>query len=247
MQPRYADVARDLAEAIAAGRYPVGSLLPPEIALAEDLGVSRSTIRAAMRELQASGLISRRKSVGTRVEAAAPPHDQPGFFQAVGSIEEVQQFGDATIRRTVETAAIVADDALAARIGVRPGSRWLRVSSLRLWRDKLDDPPVCWTDVYAPEDFADGVRARLDATTGLISTLIEELSGRRILEIRQNIRAVPVPPDLAGPLRAVEGSAALEVRRQYVFGPGTLAEISLSIHPGDRFAYSTRLTRREES
>jgi len=245
MQPRYASVAKELAEAIRDGRYPVGSLLPPEVILAEDLGVSRSTVRAAMRELQATGLISRRKSVGTRVEASAPPAEQPGFFQAVGSIEEVQQFGDATIRHTVEAVDEIADDALALRLGVRPGSRWLRISSLRLWRDRPEDPPVCWTDVYVAADFAEGVRARLDGTIGLLSDLIEEISGRRILEIRQQIRALPVPPALARALRADAGSAALEVRRQYVISPGTLAEISVSVHPGDRFAYATRLIRRE--
>ncbi|WP_413151814.1 GntR family transcriptional regulator [Amaricoccus sp. W119] len=245
MQPRYANVARELAEAIGSGRYPVGSLLPPEVTLAEQLGVSRSTVRAAMRELQATGLISRRKSVGTRVEAAGPPEDQPGFFQAIGSIAEVQQFGDATIRRTVEVTDEVADDVLATRLGVRPGSRWLRVSSLRLWRDRPDDPPVCWTDVYIAADFAEGVRSRLGATTDLLSTLIEETSGRRILEIRQQLRALPVPTALADPLKADVGAAALEVRRQYLLGPATLAEVSISIHPGDRFAYSTRLTRRD--
>lgn len=245
MQPRYANVARQLAEAIASGRYPVGSLLPPEVALAEQLGVSRSTVRAAMRELQATGLISRRKSVGTRVEAIGPPAEQPGFFQAIGSIAEVQQFGDATVRRTIEVADEVADDALAVRLGVRPGSRWLRVSSLRLWRDRPDDPPVCWTDVYIADDFAEAVRNRLGETADLLSALIEETSGRRILEIRQQLRALPVPSELADPLRTNAGAAALEVRRQYLLGPSTLAEVSVSIHPGDRFAYSTRLTRRD--
>jgi DNA-binding GntR family transcriptional regulator len=130
-------------------------------------------------------------------------------------------------------------------VSVRPGSRWLRISSLRLWRDRTDDPPVCWTDVYIADDFAEGMRTRLGGTTGLFSTLIEEISGRRILEIRQQIRALPVRPALAERLKTDAGAAALEVRRQYVISPGTLAEVSVSIHPGDRFAYSTRLTRRD--
>jgi DNA-binding GntR family transcriptional regulator len=234
-----------LAEAIANGRYPVGSLLPPEVTLAEQFSVSRATIRAAMRELQANGLISRRKSIGTRVEAAGPPQDRPGFFQSVGSIEEVQQFGEATIRRTVDVDEEVADTALAKRLGARPGTRWLRISSLRLWRDRPDDPPVCWTDVYIDADFADDVRSRLDSTTGLFSTLIEEISGRRIQEIRQDIRAIGIPAPLAAELRAERASAALELRRQYLLSPGSLAEVSVSVHPGDRFTYSTRLSRRE--
>ena len=243
MQPRYASVAKELSAAIASGQYPVGSLLPPEVNLAEELGVSRSTIRAAMRELQANGLISRKKSAGTRVEAVRPPVEGRDFYQAIGSLEEVQQFGDATIRQTVDVADVVADDDLADCLGIRPGSRWLRISSLRLWRDMPDDPPACWTDAYIAADFADDVKQRLNGATRLFSQLIEETSGRRILEIRQQIMARPVPDTLAEPLKTKANSAALVVRRQYIVSPGTLAEVSVSTHPGDRFTHTTKLTR----
>lgn len=243
MHTRYAQVAHELTEAISSGRYPIGSLLPTEMELAEQFAVSRSTIRAAMQELQNTGLISRRKSVGTRVEASSPPQDRPGFSQAVGGIEEVQQFGDATIRQTAEVCDEVADDALARRLGVRPGSRWLRISSLRLWRDRPDDLPVCWTDAYIDASFSTKVRAHLEQTTGLFSTLIEELSGRRIQEIRQRIQAVSLPSTQACILQTKKGSPALEIRRQYFLSAASLAEVSISIHPGDRFTYSTALRR----
>lgn len=244
MRTRYAQVARDLAEAIASGLHPVGSLLPTEMELAEQFAVSRSTIRAAMQELQNTGLVSRRKSVGTRVESATPPQEQPGFFQSVGGIEEVQQFGDATIRRIAEVRDEVADNGLARQLGVRPGSHWLRISSLRVWRSRPDDLPVCWTDVYIDASFAAGIRAQVNEMTGLFSTLIEELSGRRIQEIRQRIEAVSLSRVHADVLRAKCDDPALQLRRQYYLSAGSLAEISLSIHPGDRFAYSTRLRRR---
>jgi GntR family transcriptional regulator len=71
-ETRYAQVAHDLAEGIASQRFPVGSLLPTELELCERYGVSRHTIRIALRELQELGLVSRRKKVGTRVEAVSP-------------------------------------------------------------------------------------------------------------------------------------------------------------------------------
>ena len=60
LETRYATVAKVLSEAIGTGRYPVGSVLPNELELAVEFGVSRSTIRAALRELQVSGLVSRK-------------------------------------------------------------------------------------------------------------------------------------------------------------------------------------------
>jgi DNA-binding FadR family transcriptional regulator len=53
--------------AILAGRYPVGGALPPEPILGEELGVSRTVIREAVKALGAKGLVSTGPKVGTRV------------------------------------------------------------------------------------------------------------------------------------------------------------------------------------
>ena len=245
METRYAHVARMLAEAIAAGRHPVGSVLPNELDLAVQFGVSRSTIRAAMRELQASGLVSRRKSAGTRVEAARPAREGCGFVQALSSIESVQQFGCETERRIQDVTPVVADDALAAQLGCRPGSRWLRISSLRCLPNDASAPPICWTDVYVDERHADAVEPRIRSYQGIFGNLLEEVSGRRIIEIRQDIKAVGIPTRVAGALKVEPGAHALEIRRQYILSPASMAEVSISIHPGDRFSYATRLMREE--
>lgn len=58
-----------LGEQIVAGRYPPGSSIPPEHALCEELGVSRTVIREAVKSLVAKGLIVTGPKVGTRVLA----------------------------------------------------------------------------------------------------------------------------------------------------------------------------------
>lgn len=244
METRYAYVARALAEAIADGRHPVGSLLPNELDLARRFAVSRSTVRAAMRELQASGLVSRRKSAGTRVEASDAAGHPGGFSQSLDTIEAVQQFGAETERRVQEVADVVAGDHLARLMGCRPGTRWLRISFMRLVPDEPSAKPICWTDVYIDAAFGTEVRARLHGHASIYGTLIETISGRRIGEIRQDITATGVPDRVAAALKAEAGSHALAIRRQYILGPNTMAEVSLSIHPADRYSYATLLRRR---
>lgn len=56
-----------LGEAIVSGRYPVGSTLPTEPQLGEELGVSRTVVREAVKALVAKGLLSTGPKVGTRV------------------------------------------------------------------------------------------------------------------------------------------------------------------------------------
>src|SRR5665811_580148 len=56
-----------LGEAIVAGRYAAGASIPPEPILGEQLGVSRTVIREAVKSLIAKGLVTTGPKVGTRV------------------------------------------------------------------------------------------------------------------------------------------------------------------------------------
>jgi DNA-binding GntR family transcriptional regulator len=46
-------------------------------------------------------------------------------------------------------------------------------------------------------------------------------------------------------LQTSANAHALEIRRQYVLSPNTLVEVTISLHPADRFSYSTRLRRQD--
>ncbi|MGV3492255.1 MAG: FadR/GntR family transcriptional regulator, partial [Ramlibacter sp.] len=56
-----------LGAAIVGGRYPAGASIPPEPVLGEELGVSRTVVREAVKSLVAKGLVSTGPKVGTRV------------------------------------------------------------------------------------------------------------------------------------------------------------------------------------
>jgi GntR family transcriptional regulator, transcriptional repressor for pyruvate dehydrogenase complex len=68
-------VLAHLEDGIAAGRWPLGARLPGERALAEELGVSRPSVREAMRILEALGLV--RSGVGSGPDAGAIVVDRP--------------------------------------------------------------------------------------------------------------------------------------------------------------------------
>ena len=174
------DLARDLAEGIASGRFAVGSLLPTEFELCERYGLSRYAVRKALDELQDLGLISRRKNVGTRVEASRP---KPGFTQSIATVDELAQFGAEHVRVVRDVREVVADLALARELGCAGGTRWLRISSLRMGGGRKARP-ICWTDVYldaAYSEIGDLVR---ESPETLISSLVEARYGRVIARIR---------------------------------------------------------------
>ena len=70
--PIYQQIYEDLKEAILAGALPESSRLPTERALADRLGVNRSTVVHAYRELVADGLIEQRVGSGSRVARSFP-------------------------------------------------------------------------------------------------------------------------------------------------------------------------------
>ena len=59
-----------LGEAIVAGQYAAGAVLPSEPLLGEELGVSRTVVREAVKSLVAKGLLRTGPKVGTRVQPA---------------------------------------------------------------------------------------------------------------------------------------------------------------------------------
>jgi GntR family transcriptional regulator len=235
----FTDIARDLTEAIVSGRYPVGALLPTELELCARYATSRHTIRAALHELQELGLVSRRKNVGTRVEATAPKND---FRPSLASVDDLVQFGSSHSRRVQTIESVVAQGGLAKEIDCAAGREWLRISSLRM-NAATDRLPVGWTDVYIEPEYAEIGEIVRQSPGVLVSALIETRYGRRIAEIRQEIRATTVPETIAQALQVEPGSSALKIIRWYLDASGQAFEISVSVHPAERFAVAMQLRR----
>lgn len=235
-------LAQELAEGISSGRYPVGALLPTEFELCDRFGASRYTVRKALDELQELGLISRRKNVGTRVESARP---LAGFTQSIATVDELAQFGAAHVRVVRSVEEVVADLALAKDLSCPGGTRWLRISSLRMDGGKRSRP-ICWTDVYVDTAYAEVGALVREQPEVLISSLIEARYGRRIARIRQDVQAIVLDKAQAEELRADAHSAALKITRRYMDSAGEAFEVSVSVHPADRFTFSMQMDRSKD-
>lgn len=238
-RPHFADIAQELTDAIAAGVYPVGAVLPTELELRDHYKTSRHTVRAALQALQDRGLVSRKKNAGTRVESAVP---KSAFRPSLASVDDVVQFGAEHQRLVQSVVEVIASGELARTLQCEEGMPWLRISSLRI-AGEASKPPIGWTDVYIDagyKDIADAARMQPDR---LICALIEERYGRTIAEIQQDVHALNVTGDMTRRLQVEEGAAALEIVRRYFDASGTAFEVSVSLHPATRFAVSMRLTK----
>ena len=116
--PRYAHLAQLLSRQIQEGEFDVGALLPTEALLCERHGVSRITVRGALRQLESQGLISRTPRVGTRVLARTP---QAVFTHDGDSIDGVLKFTQALPFRCLGMQAMRLDPRRARRECLPPG------------------------------------------------------------------------------------------------------------------------------
>ena len=70
IEPLYVQVRNLLAQRLASGVWPPGSMLPNEMELARELGVSSGTVRKALDSLESDRLVLRRQGRGTIINAS---------------------------------------------------------------------------------------------------------------------------------------------------------------------------------
>src|SRR5215213_4504500 len=88
--PRLYQIVIDaLRQEILSGVRAVGEKLPTEDALCRRFGVSRHTIREALRQLREEGLVASRQGAGTVVVRRATP---PLYISSISSVEELLQY-----------------------------------------------------------------------------------------------------------------------------------------------------------
>ena len=125
--PLYFQVSQYLQQAIETGDIPNGSLFENEIQLAAELGVSRPTMRRAMQDLVESGLVVRRRGIGTRV--VQPKVRRP--MELTSLHDDLAGTGKAPSTEVLEIGVCEADDEIAASLRVPFGAPVQRVVRLR--------------------------------------------------------------------------------------------------------------------
>jgi GntR family transcriptional regulator len=235
--PRYLQVAKDLADQIAAGKFPIGSHLLTEMELCQRYNISRYTAREALRQLRDAGLVSRHRKSGTKVIALVPP---TAYRQPIASISNLLQYGEDTKMRIRSKGRIVCNASLAKVLDCEPGREWLGLETLRVRPE--DGCPICLTKIHVNVDLP-GIDEKIESLSGPISAMLEEIYGLRIARIEQGIQATLVSARQAKLLRVEARSPALRAVRKYYDEDDRLIEFADAIHPGERFTYVMRLTR----
>ncbi len=234
--PRYLQLAGELREAVLADKFGADNPFPTETELCRHYEVSRFTVREALRRLQNEGLIARKRGSGTVVQPAAARGG--ALHQPLSNVGEILQYARDTSIAYAASGIGSLPEKLAEQIGHDTSGNWTSFYGVRKHEGRRR--PIAVTQAYFHESLAEAVKL-LDLSRGSLFAQIEKIAGLAVGKVTQDIQAVAADQRTARDLLIEQGDPVLRILRCYWSPKGDIFEISASLHPGDRFAYSMHI------
>ena len=201
---------------------PPGNRLPAEPELAKQLGVSRATLREAMRSFEGQGLIRRRQGIGTFVV---------GHSQVIESGLEVLESIETLAKRillevsmgALQVNQVKANSIMAASLQVEEGAQLVQIARVI----EAERRPVAYLVDTLPEDILTGADLQ-QGFTGSVLDLLLQRGSLPLSTSRAEIQAVAASPEIAHLLEIQRGDVLLMFSAQLFTSTGRVVDYSLS-------------------
>lgn len=142
--PKYLEIQNLLLQRIKNGDYQEGQLIPKEVDLAEQLNVSRPTVRHAIRNLVQAGYLERRKKRGTIVTQTKIKQQFTHVIESYNT--EIQNNGLVAKTQVLNFSTEKASDEVAEALTIKPNTEVYKLVRLR----SADNKPVVFVVTYLP-------------------------------------------------------------------------------------------------
>lgn len=236
-QPLYDQLVDILTEKIEYQCVP-GDLLPSERELSERYGLSRTTVRLALQELERQGLVIRQHGRGTFVaDRSASTTD---LMQSYSFSEQMREMGRVPETTILEFDEIEVDKSLAEHMGLRIGDKVFKVKRLRC----ADGTPMMVERTYLPvRKFMALKRPMLEDRS--LYELIEQRFGEKVRLAEEEFFASVARSSDARLLDISEGDPVLDLVRTTYSLTNEILEYTLSVARADQFKYKVMHYRSE--
>ena len=213
---RYRAIAADLAAKIRDGHYAPGEALPAQRELSVAYGVTLMTLRQALQELGAEGLIVQRPGKGTFV---TPPHLAYQLGSLRSFADDLREQGHEVRTTVIAHARRRVPLRIAARLRVRETETGLRLERVRAFAGRRAIHQISWVR----EPHADRLRDVDFTATSLYAALADV--GVVVARASETIRPEVLDADVARHLDEDEGAPVL-VSDRITYGPDGTALVA---------------------
>lgn len=231
--PLYFQVAEQLERAIVEGLLVPGDRIANEIALADQLGLSRPTMRQAIQLLVDKGMLVRKRGVGTQV--VQPPIRRT--VELTSLYDDLRRTGHHLDTTVLMLELVEADEVIATRLRLSEGTPVWRLDRLR----SVDGQPLALMRNYVPRSVTDLGEVDFQAT-GLYEHFRAEAVHLRVAH--QTISARRAETDEARLLGGRKGDPVLTMERTSYDDKGRAVEYGTHLYRPDLYAYETTLVER---
>lgn len=232
--PLWAQLHADLVARIEAGEFTAA--FPGEHALTASYGLSRHTVREALRRLRTDGVLVAERGRATRL-AEVPVIEQPlGALYSLFAAVEATGLRQHSVVRALE---IRTDPAVAATLDMGPDAPLVYLERLRM----AGELPLALDYAWLPAEIAAPLLEASFTHTALYIEL-DTRCGIRLTGGREDLTAVMPDPAAAALLDLDDRTAALSIRRLSVMGTRPV-ELRHTVIRGDRFTVSARFSPSE--
>lgn len=237
--PLYHQLKQALRNEIEQGVYKPGDRLPSEPELIREYGISRITVRQALDELEAEGLIIRRHGKGTYVAERRIEQD---LVRLTDFVEDMQQAGLAASSQVLNFLCETATPAIAAALKMEEGAQVMRLERLRL----ADNRPIAFDVTWLPLHFGK-LLTEEDLNKETIYHILETRYGIAVETGTFHITAAVASTRQASLLDVAPGCALLVIQRISYTNGGVPVYIQERYYRPDRVQYRVQLHRHGES
>ena len=232
-KPLYQALAESLLEQIRSGDLEPGQRLPSEADLIELYGVGRNTVRHALSELAAQGVLKTIQGVGTFVEDGRLNKTAEYLL---GFTQEMSLQGREVSSRVLEARLMPADSFLARRLQIQLGEDVVYLARVRF----LDGQPTAIERAHLPHALCRGILKHDFAESSLYQMLTDEY-GMRPDHAEQEIEAKLASGQVADLLNLEQPAVVFVFHRATQLADGRVIEYVDSEVRADQYRFYTNL------
>ncbi len=227
-EPMYIRIHNQIKRDIEKHVYKIGDRIPAERQLAVKFGVSRMTLRQAIKTLEEEGILERRLGSGTYVANQKVQEKMSGIM----SFTEITKANGQTPSSKLISYQIGKPSlSEKERLHLDSKADVLRMERIRY----ADDVPICYEVVTVPFILVKN-NSKEDISTHLYHTL--EQSGHQIGRVTEYISAAVANEDEARLLHAKKGEALITRRQVTEFSSGEPFEYTRARYLAERFEFT---------